>query len=201
MAHPEIWEVALAGWQVYGGDYAEVETGATVSFALRCALLESPQLVPLGTGFACTAEGVDCRYAIVGEVVFAGDDVAVLDFGLRAYAEGEFRVQGRPARVGDRVRAVVRLSVDDFAYRGHYAHLPAMPALTYDWVIQRIVVDTSPTVVVAPGSVLFPRGVPEAGPLQVRDPARLSGSVIERPGADDDETHASNFRLHCALAG
>jgi hypothetical protein len=148
---------------------------------------------------------------VVADVVHVHEDqrpgrsCTVLDFGYRAFRQRLLVLaDGRPVRVGDRVRGVLSVSVDPFFYVDEIAvQRPDVPALLHRWRIDGIAIDESPLLRIEPGDARFPPYLPPGeGPVLVRDRERESWRPVRRTRtwgarADGDVT----YRLDCVGTG
>jgi hypothetical protein len=132
------WLIGLASWVIADGNYSAFLINEHKDFAVE---IDGGALAPIRGG-SREAERSGDGYKVEGTVLFAEPGLAVVDFGLGAYAE-------RPRadlEVGTSVRGFTRLSVDPFFYFERHALRAEVPALIYRWLITGIWWQTAPYV-------------------------------------------------------
>jgi len=179
-------DIFLSHWIVADGNYSDFRAGEEREFALEfyapTALLKNAKnlksLEPL-PGY---------KYQIQGEVVFATNNVWVIDSGVFAYSEGVNQVCGGIEQ-GDFVQGEIYFGVDPFFYFESLWKLDGIPPLIYKWRVDSIEQDTTPLILSEScGSKVY-----------VKDESNRSFGAVEATSdalASDSEIGAE-YVLHC----
>jgi hypothetical protein len=140
---PDRWMIEVAPWVIQDGNYADFKVGQTAEFALE---FTGRDLVPAEKPGPSVRAIADARYEVCAHVVAIDaekDDPSwIIDFGLRAYANG------RPPNgtgIGDWVQGETLLMVDHYWYFEFLSKRVESPELTYTWEIDEIIRETAPT--------------------------------------------------------
>jgi hypothetical protein len=179
--------VGLSPWILADGNYKDFEVGQKRKFALE---FHGPELQPSDTSDGPSLIWIDnAKYSAIGRVIFADAEVWVCDFGIAmAYDESP------PAwvAVGLEVAGKIYLGIDHFSYFESLHDLPGMPALTYEFRVKRILVETIP--------LIFHQ---DQNRYTLADNGRTSREVNDTrrdPLRDPfDRTSTSHFVLECEL--
>lgn len=174
----DTWEIGLSAWIIQDGNYGEFARGQEAAFAVEFrphdfSSSESAQPAANQLGAA--------RYHIEGDVVFESPGAWVIDFGLLAYCKGASVVEKSSAVQGE-----VWLGIDPFFYYEGLTSLPGMPPLVYTWNIERIELDETPWIEVAPRRF-------------ERDATRRAWRDVDATDAWNDDRGHGAYVLHCRL--
>ena len=182
--------IYLSRWIISDGNYDDFRVGETRKFALE--FWAPTSLARTARRTTSLRQQRDYSYSICGELVFATDDVSVIDCGVLAYSERKGEVQDGWA-VGDFVRGDLMFCGDPFFYFESLCHIPSIPALIYDWQINSMEQDTTPYIL----SEVCGR------PGYVRDETRRSFKAVR--GTDENVAtppdSCPEFVLHCTKLG
>jgi hypothetical protein len=173
------WSVVLEPWIVQDGNYGDFSVGEVAQFALAFEPARVTPVVPTSRG---ARHLYDFVYTVAAEVIYASDELSVLDFGLRAYRTGK---PEKWLASGGFVLAQVSLAVDPFDYWAFHSDIAEVPALVYSWRIDRITEDRTPTIL---HRILL---------HQWRDESKTTFREVPKTdvwGAADD---VSGYILHC----
>ena len=129
------WHIGLSPWIIQDGNYGDFHVGQVADFALE--VFGPSPLLPseLTEGRATLIEG--CRYSVNAEVAYSGSDLAVLDFGVRAYSQ-HLRPTSRW------VGGELSLGIDPYFYFEQLSKDSRVPPLIYAWKVTRILRDSAP---------------------------------------------------------
>lgn len=192
-------DVLLAQWVLEDGNYDDFVVDTEREFALD---FHVPWDMPLRhddrmtVGFRSLGSYAD--YEVTADVVHADKYAVVLDFGLRAYCQTVFPVEGRGVRVGDRVSGRLSLGVDPFDYFEYLAPKRGLPPLIYSWHVTGLQIDVTPRIEMPVDDPRYPPHVPQGeGPFWIPDPARETWHEIERTRTWKDQSGV--YRLRCRL--
>ena len=174
-------QIGLDAWIVQDGNYTDFAVGESRKFALK---LHSYTLKPSPVKSASMSLIGPARYAIHASVEFMQPDAWVADFGLRAYCEQPLAPE---VSVGNWLESEVYLGVDPFMYFERHCKLPGMPALTYDWKIRGILLETTPWIT--------------EGTTSFRDKAKKSHKAVTKTNAWDDDDGCASYVLECECLG
>ena len=103
----------------------------------------------------------------------------------------EFRIRRFLKERGDNLGEIY-LGIDPFFYFEDLHKLPGMPALQYDWRIERILLETTPW---------LSTKRPEGGTLMERDKTKESFREVERTDAWQDDEGRGSYELECEKIG
>jgi hypothetical protein len=175
--------VGLHSWIIQDGNYGDFARNTNAAFALEfyasspLEIFESnPKLVP-----ALIRIGDD-DYDVVGQVIHAADGWWAIDVGVIVFQETE---PPAAVRQGSWLRGKISIGIDPFFYFERLAHQPGAPALVYDWMIERIEMQTAPPIEVKPR-------------VMGRDATKLGWKEILKTKAWEDE---GEYLLHCTRIG
>jgi hypothetical protein len=181
-------DIAIDSWIISDGNYEDFQVGETRNFALEFC---TPTLVRTNQRVASLRQQPYYSYSISGELIFATEDVTVIDCGVLAYSEQKCIVD--KCVVGDFVQGDLTFGVDPFFYFEKLCHIPGIPALIYSWQINSIEQDTTPYIL----SEIYGR----TG--YIRDETRRSFKAVR--GTDENVTIPTDicpgFVLHCTKLG
>jgi len=179
---PGEWLIGLASWVIQDGNDGDFEVGQRGRFAVGFFAddLREPQVHEKAV--ASLGEG---RYEICGQVVVAQRDLAVLDFGLLAYADG------RPptAELGDWRAGRLSLEVDCYSYFEIHATKRGVPPAVYAWTITGIWRQTAPYI----------PDLARGDNWLKRDPERAGWAWLDRTAAWSDDDGQAEYVLRCRL--
>ncbi len=174
------WLLSMSSWVIQDGNYSDFAVGERRRFALEFFDKTLREVEP---GVRSAEALVEARHEITAEVVYARDDLVMLDFGLLAYSDA----RAPAAKTGTWRSGIVLLEVDHFAYFETHAKREGIPPAVYAWTITGIWRQTAPY-------ILDPRLN-----MYVRDQARLGYAPLERTDAwHDDDGHAE-YLFRCRL--
>lgn len=183
--------IYLSSWIIQDGNYHDFAVGESRAFALEFevsdAALEHRQSIQQKLAMRIT----EARYKVAGEVNFVSPAAAgtrehyiAIDFGLPAYCcFTEQPPQG--FKIGQWVEGEVNLCIDHYYYFEFLARRQQVPAMIFDWKINRIEAYTGPRAKLVNGQVIRP-------------------ALSEKTWRDITETdaHAGNgtdgYILHCS---
>lgn len=133
--------IGLSPWILEDGNYGHFKPGQSRKFALE---FHAPELrITELSSEPSLAPGRPSKYIATGTVVFVAEKVWACDFGpVMAYDHGPLSW----AIVGANVSGEVYLGVEPFDYFERHHKLPGMPALTYRFLIERILLETYPLI-------------------------------------------------------
>jgi hypothetical protein len=178
--------IGLDSWIIQDGNYADFHRGNVATFAVEFY----PERAAISRVRKASFERIKgSRYRINAKVVFASPQAWVLDFGIMAYNQ-----QGTPpfAKVGTWIEGDFYLGIDPFFYFEELNELPGMPAMQYDWRIERILLETTPWISTKR---------PEGGTLMERDKTKESFREVERTNAWEDDEGRGSYELECEKVG
>ncbi len=177
-------QVGLSSWIIQDGNYGEFEVGGEYRFALEfyapdlvldSSPVEACALAPLG----------NARYKGVGSVIFGSDKAWVIDVGVPAYRDERLPAG---AQVGSRVTGDMYIGIDPFFYFESLSALPGMPNLYRQWLIKRILLETTPWL----------ETVDEAGrTLRTRDESKVEYVEVDATDAWNHDDGHGHYLLEC----
>ena len=173
--------VALHSWIIQDGNYRNFARDTNVAFALEfyaSVPLEEVESAPAPT----LVHVKDADYDVLGQVVHVAEDWWVIDAGILVFQDEKPPAN---ARQGNWLRGKISIGIDPFFYFERLAHQPGAPALVYDWVVERIEMQTAPFIEVRPR-------------MFERDPTKLGWRDIHETSAREDE---GEYLLHCRRIG
>lgn len=179
--------VGLSAWIVQDGNYGEFEVGGSYRFAVEFYphQLTECALAPTDSPSLRLRQGSD--YEVRGHIVMATASYWVIDCGVLMYQEAP---PPHWARVGAGVQGELYVGVDPFFYFESLRHEPAMPDLFRNWVIRRILLETTPW-----------QDTVDASGRPLRTRVQSEPTFVEVPRTDswnDDGGHA-HYILDCEL--
>lgn len=179
---PGEWLLSMSSWVIQDGNYADFAIGEFRRFALEF-FDKDLHVADSGTRSAeATGQG---QYEISAEVMFAAQNLVLLDFGLLAYSDR----RGPRATIGTWRTGSVLLEVDCYSYFEIHSKEEGIPPAVYAWTITGIWRQAAP-------HILDPNSRMKQ---YVRDPARLGYLPLDRTDAwHDDDGHA-DYLLRCRL--
>jgi hypothetical protein len=130
------WCIGLGAWVIQDGNYGDFVRGERTRFALE-ADVERLDPAPAAERGAARVDGN--RYRVTASIMSI-DEVAVLDFGLRAYC------MGWELPSAEWVTGELTVSVDPFTYFEGLASEPGVPPLIYTWHLADIRRNVTPWV-------------------------------------------------------
>jgi hypothetical protein len=178
----ESLNVGIDAWIIQDGNYGDFSVGQKAQFALefyphslKSSKCKSPSAALLKAS----------RYQICGQVVYRTKSVWVLDMGFLAYQEGQ---PPRYATKGSWVEGEIYLGIDPFMYFEGLKNMSGMPAMTYGFRIEQILLETTPWLTKSDESGCT---------MMVRDERNESyREVAETDAWNDDNGHA-HYVLKC----
>jgi hypothetical protein len=177
------WHISLNSWIIQDGNYPDLRVGQRASFALE---FFSKQLHVTSAVPKAVQHREESVYDITAEIVYAQDEVWVIDFGLQAFREEPLPPD---VTVGACVTGQIWLGVDPFFYFESLYQRPAIPALIYTWHIDRITRDTAPFITTIDG---------QGRRVMTRDATKTGYIDIPQTDAwNDDDGHA-DYILICS---
>jgi hypothetical protein len=130
--------VGLDSWIIQDGNYGDFRVGEETHFALEfypywtsTTAVQSTQMTRQNS----------CRYSCQGRYAFLADNVCVLDFGLLAYNESR---SPSNFKLNDWIEVAIYLGIDPFFYKDRLRNTPGIPPLFYEWLIEKIWLETTP---------------------------------------------------------
>jgi hypothetical protein len=134
--------VNLDYWIISDGNYEDFHAGEVRQFALE--FYAPPSLQKVGVSEKKLRPIDKNKYQVTAEVVFASEEICVLDFGLLAYSDNA-DVRGAFTK-GEFIEGEIGLGVDPFFYFEDLSNIEGVPALIYEWRIDSIEQDITPFV-------------------------------------------------------
>lgn len=178
--------IGLDSWIIQDGNYVDFQRGQEATFAVEFY----PERAAISRVRRRSVKRIErSRYRINGRVTFANQEVWVLDFDIMAY---EKRTPPPFAKVGTWIDGEINLGIDPFFYFEYLHKLPGMPALKYNWRINRILLETTPW---------LSSKRPEGGTLMERDQTKESFREVEQTTAWDDDEGRGSYELECEKIG
>lgn len=174
--------VGLASWIVQDGNYGDFTCGEGAAFALEFyASLGLAEIDPGPAPVPSLIHGGGAQYRTSAQVVFLSDDWWVIDAGILLFREER---PPRAVRQGTWLGGDVYVGVDPFFYFERLASQANAPPLIYDWMIEKIEMQTAPFIEIGPR-------------LMGRDPERLGWKEIASTNAWNDDGGRAEYNLHC----
>lgn len=137
------FDIGLSAWIIQDGNYPEFSVGDRAKFALE---LDPERLQPCADDeFRLDYQG-SATYWIVGRTEFAHPEVRIVNFGFRGCSNSPATEE---LRAGDWIKGMVYVGVEPYSFFEQWQHLPGMPAITYDWLVRRIQLETTPWIEVS----------------------------------------------------
>lgn len=180
----ELLNVGLESWIIQDGNYADFRVGEEADFALE---FYPVLLKPSDKRTKSFIHWKNCHYQVCAEIVYCSRQAWVLDCGFLVYDQSKLP---RYFEKGSWVEGEIILGIDPFFYfEGLYA-LPGMPALTYRFRIEQILLETTPWFT---SKDEVGRTVLERVKLQE------SFSEVYATDATDDDNGNAHYILKCRL--
>lgn len=131
--------VGLSSWIIQDGNYGDFTVGQQAKFALEFGALD--ELRPATEGPLSAEHLGASRHRVRARVAYVAEGVWVIDAGaFMAFRE-------RPhegTQLGAFVEGDVYVGIDPFFYFERLYRIPAMPPLSYGWLIREIQLETTP---------------------------------------------------------
>jgi hypothetical protein len=188
--YPEMSRMKLAvnldHWIISDGNYEDFHAGEIRQFALE--FYAPTQLHKVGVSEKKLQLIDKSKYRVTAEVLFASEELCVLDFGLLSYSQ-DADVRGAFTK-GEFVEGEIYLGVDPFFYFEDLSKIEGVPALIYEWMIDSIEQDITPFVL-QEGSDRF----------YVPDESRCGYANVlgtDENVSDEAIPASSSYVLHCA---
>ena len=135
-------DVYIDSWVISDGNYEHFREGEIREFALEFYALH--RLATVASVDKQLEVNSEYTYDVTAEIVLVSEDICVLDFGLAAYSESGSTLDAG-YRVGDLVKGKISFGVDPFFYFERLSKIPGVPPLIYEWCINSVEQDTSPS--------------------------------------------------------
>ncbi len=175
--------VGIASWIIQDGNYPDFETGKEYRFALEMF----PIAMAASQNRARYLEPRDgCDYVFGGQVVLIWPEVVVLDVGILIYRDGG--VEGLPP-VGEYAAGELYLGVDPFFWTETHSKRSGAPNLFYDWLIEEILLETTPWI-----ESLDDQG----NKIRRRDEVPQTFAAVDRTNAFEDDDGNAHYILRCS---
>ena len=172
--------IGINSWVIQGGHYPDFTIGQKRCFALE---FYPKSLQPSsGTDVSMQSLGAN-RYRVCAKIVFATEKCWVIDCGVLAYKERELP---KSFSCGSYVEGDLSISVDSYMYLKYFHALSGMPALSYQWLVSGIEMETTPWIEVRPR-------------YMERDLRRESYLKINGTDARNDDGCHANYMLYAKL--
>jgi hypothetical protein len=186
---PSSWHICLDAWVIQDGNYADLEVGQTVEFAVE--FWQENEKAGAIEGLNPTATRVkDWTYNVAAKVEFNSPDITVVDFGILAFRQAAPQFKPLPEMLANQLLEIrVGLGIDPFFYFERLNKLPDVPPLIYSWKILSIQRLTGPCI----------EQEVNGTKLSVRDPAHVGFEEILKTDAWKDDGGVANYLLHCEL--
>ena len=135
-----LWNIWHSQWVITDGNYDHFRSGQIAHFALEFHATDVKR-IKSRPGTNCQQRGDG--YLVEAEISALYSDAWTIDFGIAAYQN-----QPPPKRTtaGDQIKASIELSVDPYPYFEYLSRREGIPALIYEWRIERITMVSSPVV-------------------------------------------------------
>jgi len=175
----ESLNIGLDSWIIQDGNYPDFATGQKTQFALEF----SPHSVEASESKSPSATHLKAsRYQVCAQVAYVADRVWVLDMGFLAYQHIQ---PPEYARKGRWVEGEVYIGIDPFVYFENLKNLQGMPVLTYNFMVEQILLETTPW--------LTQKGI------TVRDEQNESYKEIAETDAWNDDGGNASYILKCVF--
>ncbi len=176
--------VGLSAWIIQDGNYPDFLQGSQTAFALEFApLTPLEEIPPNGAVAPLFLHRGSGSYDVVARVVHVAAHWWAIDVGVLIFEECK---PPESARLGSWLRGEVSIGIDPFFYFEDHGHEPGVPAMIYDWHIDRIEIQTAPLVEISPH-------------VFEQDASKLGWKEISATNAWEDD---GEYLLHCTrLAG
>ena len=176
--------VGLASWIIQDRNYEDFEAGKNYCFALQYYAPQPLERAKLGSRMIKLASAY--RYDVCGQVLYFTDEVCVIDFGIRAYAEEPKQV----VEVGEWLRGRIHLGIDEFSYFETFKNYPRMPNLFYRFHVGSILLETTPWI---------RNKYPQYPNYKERDQTKEGFVAVARTDAFKDDDGNADYILQCQL--
>jgi hypothetical protein len=174
--------VGLSSWIIQDGNYGDFRCGERAAFALEFyASTEWAEIDPGRAPAPSLIHAGGAHYRTSGQVVHVADDWWAIDAGTLLYREE------RPPRVvrrGSWLGGEIDVGVDPFFYFERLSKRADAPPLIYDWMIEKIEIQTAPFIETRPR-------------MMERDPERPGWREIGSTDAWNDDGGRAEYNLHC----
>ncbi|GLH77675.1 hypothetical protein SSBR45G_25830 [Bradyrhizobium sp. SSBR45G] len=172
--------VGLASWIILDTNYPDFKSGSEAAFALvfspKKPLEDIAPHAAVAPSRIHRGSGV---YGIIAQVVHVAEDWWVIDAGVLAFQDSSPPVDAKP---GAWLRGEIQIDIDPYDYFEHWGHQPGVPALIYEWRIDKIEVQTAPYVEISPRKFAL-------------DATKLGWREVAETKAFEDP--AGEYLLHC----
>lgn len=180
-----MFQIGLSSWIIQDGNYSEFEAGRQYQFALEFY----PHQIALETGAESaprlSAVG-SALYDAHGVIVFRSDSAWAIDFGVPAYQDSQ---PPGWVKVGAAVHGRVYIGVDPFFYFEHSKNEAGVPNLSRQWLIRRILLETTPWV----------ETLEDQRPVRRRDESRVSYVEVDATDSWNHDGGDGHYILECEL--
>jgi hypothetical protein len=176
--------VGLSSWVIQDGNYPDFVQGSQTAFALEFwAQNPLEEIEPDDAMAPSHLHRGSAAYDIVARVLHVAEHWWVIDVGVLVFQDCK---PPPNARVGSWWRGEVDIAIDPFFYFEDHGHAPGVPAMIYEWRIDKIEIQTAPFVEISPR-------------VFARDSTKLGWKEIAETHAWEDN---GDYLLHCThLAG
>ena len=174
--------VGLSSWIIKDGNYGDFNRGDRTAFALE--FYASTALAEINPGHAPAPSLIHAggaQYRTAAQVVHVADDWWVINAGTLLFREER---PPRTVRRGTWLGGEIYIGVDPFFYFERLASQADAPPLIYDWMIEKIEIQTAPFIEIRPR-------------MMQRDPERLEWREIESTNAWNADGGQAEYILHC----
>jgi predicted DCC family thiol-disulfide oxidoreductase YuxK len=176
-------KVGVDSWIIQDGNYDDFKVGQEARFALEFSPIS---LKSSNCESHSAAELTGSRYKIRAQVIFCTEEVSVLDFGFLAFFESKPLAF---AAKGSWVEGEIYLGIDPFFYSAYLNKIPNMPALTYNFRIEKIFLNTTPWIEKSDEAI--------GRTILMRDVEKESFREVTRTNAWMDDDQAAHYVLEC----
>lgn len=179
--------VGISSWIVQDGNYGDFAVGENRRFALE---FHSPAGLRRSLEGSKTAQHLGAsRYRIHAEIVFIQQGLWVIDAGL--FVAFEERQPPSEARIGGWIEGDIYLGIDPFFYFEYLHRIEGMPPLTYTWIVQAIMLETTPWV----------ERSEQGRQYRMRDETKESFIPVLKTKAWEDDGGNGHYVLGCEMLG
>lgn len=184
--------VGLNSWIVQDGNYDDFETNGSYRFALEFSPKDVKPLPrddhaeqPIFTQVAGD------EHEVFGTVLRVTESNWVADFGVPAFQDSKPPAWAHP---GVTFHGRVYIGVDPYFYGSYLKDEPGMPNLFREWIVTRILLETTPWV-----EVTNPNGSKTRTRNFVRDSVPRTFVEVSKTDAWHDDGGCGNYILECKL--
>jgi hypothetical protein len=185
---PGTMKIGLSSWIIADGNYEHFVCGQRASFSLAFYPANSPLDIPrdwlsvdppdVDRTSIRHVEGSD--YMVTAKVTDVLNDWWVIDAGIPLYRAG---LPPDGIKSGSWVIGKIYVGVDPFDYFERLSRHHAAPALTYNWNVTKIELETTPII--------------ESGRMKMRDRSRRGWRELNDTKAHSAGAVVDEFVLHC----